>query len=105
MSPYMDEALLLLKKHYGYDQFRPAQEPVVESLLAGRDTLAIMPTGAGKSILIDAFSIVLGSRASVDYLRPGADAYWIQAVFDIEGLETVHDILRELDLAEEKYGG
>ncbi len=46
----MDEALLLLKKHYGYDQFRPAQEPVVESLLAGRDTLAIMPTGAGKSI-------------------------------------------------------
>ena len=54
--------------------------------------------GAGKSILIDAFSIVLGSRASVDYLRPGADAYWIQAVFDIEGLETVHDILRELDL-------
>lgn len=55
-------------------------------------------TGAGKSILIDAFSIVLGSRASVDYLRQGADAYWIQAVFDIEGLVAVHDILRELDL-------
>ena len=55
-------------------------------------------TGAGKSILIDAFSIVLGSRASVDYLRKGADAYWIQAVFDIEGMENVHDILRELDL-------
>ena len=55
-------------------------------------------TGAGKSILIDAFSIVLGSRASGDYLRKGADSYWIQAVFDIEGLENVHDILRELDL-------
>ena len=62
-------------------------------------------TGAGKSILIDAFSIVLGSRASGDYLRKGADSYWIQAVFDIEGLENVHDILRELDLAEENYGG
>ena len=53
---------------------------------------------APKSILIDAFSIVLGGRASGDYLRKGADSYWIQAVFDIEGLENVHDILRELDL-------
>ena len=55
-------------------------------------------TGAGKSILIDAFSIVLGSRASVDYLRQGADAYWIQAVFDIEDQPGVQAILKELDM-------
>ena len=55
-------------------------------------------TGAGKSILIDAFSIVLGSRASVDYLRQGAASYWIQAVFDIEQDSAVQDILKELDL-------
>ncbi len=55
-------------------------------------------TGAGKSILIDAFSIVLGSRASVDYLRQGAAAYWIQAVFDIENQPAVQAVLKELDL-------
>ncbi|WP_105327378.1 DNA repair protein RecN [Acidaminococcus provencensis] len=55
-------------------------------------------TGAGKSILIDAFSIVLGSRASVDYLRQGDDAYWIQAVFDIEDQPGVQAILKELDM-------
>ena len=55
-------------------------------------------TGAGKSILIDAFSIVLGSRASVDYLRQGAAAYWIQAVFDIENQPAVQAVLKELGL-------
>ena len=38
-------------------------------------------TGAGKSILIDAFSIVLGGRASSDFVRSGTDAFWVQAVF------------------------
>ena len=49
-NAYMTQALDLLRRYYGYPSFRPAQEPVVESLLAGRDTVAIMPTGAGKSI-------------------------------------------------------
>ena len=49
-NPYLAEAQSLLRKYYGYPAFRPAQQPVVESLLAGADTLAIMPTGAGKSI-------------------------------------------------------
>ncbi len=43
-------ALKALQHYYGYTSFREAQEPVVENLLRGRDTLAIMPTGAGKSI-------------------------------------------------------
>jgi ATP-dependent DNA helicase RecQ len=46
----LDQAAALLKKYFGYDAFRPAQLPVVHSLLAGHDTVAIMPTGAGKSI-------------------------------------------------------
>ena len=49
-NPYFAEAQNLLRKFYGYPDFRPAQKPVVESLLQGSDTLAIMPTGAGKSI-------------------------------------------------------
>ncbi len=39
-----------LKKYFGYDTFRPGQELLVEGILAGRDVLGIMPTGAGKSL-------------------------------------------------------
>ena len=39
-----------LKTYFGYDAFRGGQEPVIDALLDGRDALAIMPTGAGKSI-------------------------------------------------------
>lgn len=39
-----------LKKYWGYESFRPGQEEIVSSALEGRDTLAILPTGGGKSI-------------------------------------------------------
>ena len=39
-----------LAEHYGFAEFRPGQEAVVRAALAGRDTLAVMPTGAGKSL-------------------------------------------------------
>ncbi|WP_288239878.1 RecQ family ATP-dependent DNA helicase [uncultured Bifidobacterium sp.] len=43
-------ALAALKRYFGYDSFRPGQEGLVETIMAGRDVLGVMPTGAGKSV-------------------------------------------------------
>ncbi|MEY4926076.1 MAG: ATP-dependent helicase RecQ, partial [Bacteroidota bacterium] len=52
-------AKVLLKKYYGYDGFRAMQEPIIESVLAGNDTLVLMPTGGGKSICFQLPSLML----------------------------------------------
>ncbi len=49
----------LLKKYYGYDDFRPMQIDIIESVLSGKDTLVLMPTGGGKSICFQLPSLML----------------------------------------------
>ena len=39
-----------LRRYWGYSEFRPLQEKIVRSLLGGRDTCVVMPTGGGKSL-------------------------------------------------------
>ncbi len=48
--PSSDPLLAALQTHFGWEDFRPGQRPVVEALLQGRDCLAVLPTGAGKSL-------------------------------------------------------
>lgn len=50
-------------------------------------------TGAGKSILMDAFSILLGERASSDFIRHGKDAFVIEGVFDVTDDTELLDLL------------
>ncbi|HEX6433623.1 MAG TPA: RecQ family ATP-dependent DNA helicase, partial [Gemmatimonadales bacterium] len=61
----MAEARRLLQHHFGYPNFRPAQTPVIRSILEGQDTLAILPTGGGKSICFQIPAQVLGGLTVV----------------------------------------
>ena len=46
----MSEALQILQKYWKHDRFRPLQQEIIDSVLSGQDTFALMPTGGGKSI-------------------------------------------------------
>lgn len=96
----LDEARKLLKKYYGYSSFRKGQEKVIESILKGEDTFAIMPTGAGKSIcyqipalLLPGITIVISPLISlmkdqVDSLNSaGVKATYINSTLDNNEME------------------
>ena len=59
-------------------------------------------TGAGKSILIDAFGIALGGRAAAGMVRTGADSFWVQAVFDARD-ERINALLQEQGIEAEDF--
>ena len=55
----------VLKEYWGYDNFRPMQEEIIASALSGRDVLAIMPTGGGKSVCFQVPAIMADGIAIV----------------------------------------
>jgi ATP-dependent DNA helicase RecQ len=59
------DLLTPLKHYWGYSTFRPLQERIVRSLLAGRDTCVVMPTGGGKSLCYQLPAVVSGGTAVV----------------------------------------
>jgi len=50
VKPTIQDARAVLKSAFGYDAFRPGQEAAVSAVLAGRDTVVVLPTGGGKSL-------------------------------------------------------
>jgi ATP-dependent DNA helicase RecQ len=55
----------LLHQHFGYGDFRPVQQRVIQSVLAGHDTLGVLPTGGGKSICFQIPALVAGGLTLV----------------------------------------
>lgn len=96
----------ILKKYFGYDSFRAGQEEIISSILAGRDALAIMPTGAGKSLcyqvpalLLSGITLVISPLISLmqDQVKSLNEA-GIHAAF-INSSLTETQISKALDLA------
>ena len=85
----MNQPATILKQTFGYDTFRPLQKEVIENVIARRDTLAVMPTGGGKSLcyqipslLFDGLTVVISPLISlmkdqVEQLR----AFGVPSVF------------------------
>jgi ATP-dependent DNA helicase RecQ len=58
--PHRKQQLLeLLKIHFGYESFRPGQERAIDSILQGNDTMVVLPTGAGKSLIFQLPALIL----------------------------------------------
>jgi ATP-dependent DNA helicase RecQ len=55
----------LLKKYWGFEQFRPMQEEIIQSVLEGQDTLALLPTGGGKSLCFQVPALYFGGLCVV----------------------------------------
>src|SRR3984893_10805729 len=58
-TPTVQDARAVLKSAFGYDEFRPGQEAAVSAILAGRDTLVVLPTGGGKSLCFQVPALLL----------------------------------------------
>lgn len=58
-QPTVEHARSVLHRYWGYQDFRPAQKPVLASVLEGRDVLAVLPTGAGKSAIYQTAAMLL----------------------------------------------
>lgn len=116
----MNEAQNILKKYFGYENFRPGQEEIIGHILNHEDALGIMPTGAGKSIcyqvpamILDGVTIVISPLISlmkdqVDSLNEiGIPAAFINSTLSYNNYEQtieniIHDVYKIIYVAPER---
>lgn len=96
----------ILKSVFGYDKFRPGQKEIIQNILEGRDTLAVMPTGGGKSLcyqipalILDGITVVVSPLISLmqdqvgALLENGVSAAFLNSTLNLdEYIKTVRDI-------------
>ncbi len=96
----------ILKSVFGYDKFRPGQREIIQNILEGRDTLAVMPTGGGKSLcyqipalIFDGITVVVSPLISLmqdqvgSLLENGVSAAFLNSTLNLdEYKKTVRDI-------------
>lgn len=96
----------ILKSVFGYDKFRPGQREIIQNILDGRDTLAVMPTGGGKSLcyqipalIFDGITVVVSPLISLmqdqvgSLLENGVSAAFLNSTLNLdEYKKTVRDI-------------
>src|SRR5437588_4726991 len=61
----MDDLKKLVQKHWGFSSFRPLQEQAMRTVLGGRDSLLVLPTGGGKSLCYQAPAVLRGGTTVV----------------------------------------
>jgi ATP-dependent DNA helicase RecQ len=102
IKEFDDKALEILSKYFGYNSFRPGQKEIIDEILKGNDTVAIMPTGGGKSIcyqvpamIIEGLTIVVSPLISlmkdqVDAIRDiGIESAYINSTLSNKEIDEI----------------
>lgn len=97
----------ILKEYWGHDRFRPLQLDIIQSVMAGRDTLALLPTGGGKSICFQVPALAMNGLCVVvsplvalmkdqveNLVRRGISAYYLHAAMGWRQMEITLDNCR-----------
>src|SRR3989338_10845181 len=89
-----------LKKHFGYEEFRPLQKEIIERVLLGKDSLVLMPTGGGKSLCFqlpalmqDGIAIVISPLISL--MKDQVDALHTNGI----DADLINSTLSQLEIA------
>ncbi len=61
----MEESKIILKKYWGHDHFRKPQEEIIKTVLANQDTIALLPTGGGKSVCFQIPALIFKGKTLV----------------------------------------